>query len=259
MSTLPPSPPILDRLVTRMISRRIRGAGLVRRLTNRLCTTEELLAFTIYRSAFLLRPADYVDWAVLRDGYYENEVLNALLEALPEGGTFWDVGANFGLHGITVKVVRPDVNVVCFEPSPESASRTVRHSELNCAPVTLMCLGLGDRPGLERFHILSRGNPALSSFVPWPSVPYDAVLSCYLETADRLIESKAIPAPDVIKLDVEGGEVAALQGMSGLLGSRRIRRFVIEGESARIKLTCEHGFNCVQALAGKNYVMDATG
>jgi FkbM family methyltransferase len=249
--------PVLDRLVGKMITNGFRGSGLIRNAANHLCTTDEILAYTTYQSAFLLRPKDYVDRAVLRAGYYESEVLAAVVQALPQNGTFWDVGSNFGLHGITIKVMRPDVNVVCFEPSPEQAARILKHSEINCAPVTVLCLGLGDEPRLESFHILSHGNPGLSSFTPWPDIAYDRVIFSYLETADRLIASQTVPRPDLIKLDVEGGETRALAGMIGLIRSGQITRFIVEDEAARIKLATEHRFDCVQVLPGKNYVMDA--
>jgi FkbM family methyltransferase len=248
--------PIFDRALRLMIAHGLRGSNFLAQTIARLCTMDEIAAATRFGSVFRLRPTDYIDWVVLREGYYEREVLDALLEALPQRGVLWDVGANFGLHAITVKLLRPDATVICFEPSPDHAARILRHSEMNCAPVSLMCLGLSNKIGVAPFHVLRRGNPGLSSFNPWPETRYDLRIHCLLDSADNLIESGLVPLPDVVKMDVEGGEIAAVAGMARLFNTTKIRRLIIEDGDNVASVLGDYGFVAKAQLPEKNYVMD---
>jgi FkbM family methyltransferase len=68
------------------------------------------------------------------------------------------VGANFGLHSITLKKLRPDVRVLCFEPAPDQAARLLTHADINGVEVELFCMGLGKGPSTAVLHTV-RGNP----------------------------------------------------------------------------------------------------
>jgi hypothetical protein len=122
-----------------MLARSLRG-------TTRLSTlfgSNELTASTSYGSRFRLRLGDYIDRIVLQQGYYESKVLEALRRDLPSGAVVWDVGANFGLHAITLRVLRPDIHVICFEPSPDLTTRITENARLNNVTIEVHCIGLG--------------------------------------------------------------------------------------------------------------------
>src|SRR5664279_4940460 len=101
-----PQIPLVDRLLRAMIFHRMRGVERLRLLIGAVVRTDEIIAATKYGSVFRLRPHDYIDNIVLREGYYESEVLDAMLKTVPANGVLWDVGANFGLHSITLKKLR---------------------------------------------------------------------------------------------------------------------------------------------------------
>ena len=90
---------------------------------------------TRYGSVFELEPFSYIDSFIITHGYYEAEVLEALLPWLGEGRPLWDIGANFGLHGITAKRLVPAAEVCCFEPAAPVLARLLRHRALNRADV----------------------------------------------------------------------------------------------------------------------------
>jgi hypothetical protein len=160
--------PLTDRIIRTMIASGIPGVNTARRIVG---SPDEITARNRYGAVFRLCPDNYIDRVVLRDGYYESEVLDAILDGLPSQAVVWDVGANFGLHGITLKVLRPDVRVICFEPAPEQADRIIAHSELNAAPVEVLRIGLGDERKTATLHCVS-GNPGMSTFVPWDQATY---------------------------------------------------------------------------------------
>src|SRR5579871_6615849 len=102
---------------------------------------------TRYGSIFELEPFSYIDSFIITHGYYEAEVIEALLPWIGEGRPFWDIGANFGLHGITVKRLVPSTEVCCFEPAPPVLARLLRHRTLNRVDVRLFALALSNRTG----------------------------------------------------------------------------------------------------------------
>lgn len=177
---------------------------------------------------FAVDPEGYMDGWILREGYYEREVLDTILAQLPQNGVLWDVGANVGLHAITVKALRPDVTVIAFEPVPFAAARFLYNLELNGSTVQLLPVALGDSEGYFPMSIQIRGNTGQSSLAPRPDYSYEAVITCRVDRGDALIAAGIVPAPDVLKLDVEGFEPQALAGLRDTLVARRTRAVVFE-------------------------------
>ena len=240
--------PLLDRLSAGMLRRKLRGPGLIRRFASRICTTDEICVETTHGLRFYLRPKDYIDSFVIIEGYYESEVLDALIKELPRGGVVWDVGANFGLHAITLKVLRPDARIICFEPSPDQAARIIKHSRVNDAAVDVFCLGLRDTPGFDTLHLFHSGNPGRSTFHPQDNETYEGTLRCPVETGDNLIADGVVPLPDVIKMDIEGGEAAAIVGLTTTL-SHGATSLIFEGKSELAQAVIELGYPAVSSLS----------
>ena len=240
-------PPILDSLVATMLRHNLRGTRIFQRISHHICSTNEISVTSRHGVRFSLRPADYIDRIVIREGYYESEVLDALVKELPRGGVVWDVGANFGLHAITLKLLRPDARVICFEPSPDQAARILRNSYSNNLQVEVLCIGLGEVAGMGRLHIVRAGNPGMSTFYPWDQATYSEVLQCRLDTGDELISAGIAPAPDVIKLDIEGGEGAAIAGLKKRLSSGTTS-LIFEGSSEVEGIVRALGFSIVSQL-----------
>lgn len=169
---------------------------------------------------------------MLDHGYYEREVLEAILHCLPDGGVLWDVGANIGLHAITVKRRRPNARVVAFEPAPHTAARLMSNAKLNSADVQVVTSALSDARRLAELSIVTRGNSGLTSLRPWPDVRYEATIMCPCERADGLIGAGAVPAPNVVKLDVEGCEAEVLRGFGDLLAAPGLTAIIFEAPGA---------------------------
>ena len=180
-----------------------------------------------YGALFDLAPLDYIDAIALRDGYYESEVMEALRPFLTADSVFWDVGANIGLHAITAARLSPLTRVVAFEPNPAVASRLRSHAELNAAPVEVQPLALGDRDGDATLQLGPPGNAGMSSLVPRKG---DASVRVRIARADTLIDSGALPAPNVVKLDIEGAESLALRGFGQHLAAPSLRAVIFESD-----------------------------
>ena len=175
---------------------------------------------------FKLDPRDHIDRCVIAYGYYESEVLEAILQNLPPQGTFWDVGANFGLHAVTVGKTKPQVKICCFEPNPDMAQRIREHGEINNLSIEVHPVALDKNTGEAEFYLRS-GNSGMGSLHNWDKAPCLKTIRVKTARADDLSVGKKMP-PNVIKIDVEGNEQAVLLGMHEILQSNEIRAVIFE-------------------------------
>jgi FkbM family methyltransferase len=218
------SPGLRDRFLTAWCRRRWRGFFTLRRLLAR----PVIETATPFGALFSLRPEDYIDGIVLRDGFYEHEVLTAMRPWLAPGAVFWDIGANFGLHAVSVAISSPGVHVVAFEPNPSMFGRLQSHCGHNRVAVRCQPLALGSRDGTATLHVNDSGNPGMTTLVPWSGTTYGRQVEVQLVRADTLIARGDLPAPTVVKLDVEGAEADVLEGFGVRLKDASLRAVVLE-------------------------------
>lgn len=218
-----------DRLLAFWFRRNWRGFHLLLRAHRRLTGRSTLRVRSAYGSLFELPPHDYIPAHVLREGYYESEVLEALRPNLGSGAVLWDVGTNLGLHAVTAKVLSPITTVVAFEPNPAMVVEIRRHAKLNSVDLRLASMALGACDETRPLHIVGAGNPGMSTLHPWSEARYDTVTTVECARGDTLIARGLQPTPTVIKLDVEGGEADVLAGLPGVLSSLTLRAVVFEG------------------------------
>lgn len=175
-----------------------------------------------------LKPGDYIDRIVLREGAYEPEVFAALAASFAPGLILWDIGANFGLHAMSAAVREPALQIHAFEPNPAMFARLEANARRNGTAIRCRPLALGDHDGTATLHINDRGNPGMTTMTPWAEAGYDAQVEVRLARADTLIATGEIPAPNLIKLDVEGAEAAVLAGFGERLRDPGLRAVVFE-------------------------------
>ena len=152
-------------------------------------------------------------------GTYEPSLDAAIKKYVRAGMTVYDVGANIGYVSLWfAKAVGAQGKVFSFEPLPENAERIRRNAALN---------GVGN---LEVVQAAVIDRNRIVSFLQHDSVgmgkaegsagrdDQDYVRSIQVQgiSLDEFM-AQGGPLPDVIKIDIEGGEVMALPGMRGLL------------------------------------------
>jgi FkbM family methyltransferase len=222
---LPVRPPNLtDRLTAFLFRRRWRGAISLHSLLHR---GQRFPIRTKHGVIILADPFDYVDGCVLRFGYYEEEVLIALLQLLQPGEVFWDVGANLGLHALTVAQRKPGIRTYAFEPNPSLAALLRQTAVLNAAAVGVMEIALAEKTASAEFF-LHEGNSGRSGLHNWDSNARVTGIRVTTMTASDVVKSGKAPFPNVLKIDVEGSEHEVLKGMSELLPQRALRAIVFE-------------------------------
>ena len=140
----------------------------------------------------------------------EESVLVDLERHLHPKHVLWDVGANTGLYTC---LMAPHVRrVVAFEPVERNYVRLVQNVEYNqLTNVDTNWIGLGREKTEHRFVVDETGHGG--SYVQdggGEEIP--------LVNAAGQISRVGLPAPDILKVDVEGAELAVLEGLGDYIG-----------------------------------------
>jgi FkbM family methyltransferase len=149
-------------------------------------------------------------------GSYEYSKQRAFSAVVRRGYTVFDLGAHVGFYSLLASVlVGPEGRVISFEPVPRNLGFLRRHLALNkienCS-VWEAAVGISD--GTASFE--TGPNHAMGHL----SAESSAALNVRTVRLDTLVTSREIPSPDLIKLDIEGGEYDALMGASDILVNR---------------------------------------
>jgi len=162
-------------------------------------------------------------------GKGEPEVENAMLELLSPGGVVFDVGANIGWYSLlAARVVGPEGTVLAFEPSLENALLAQQNAAVNdLANITVIPAALTDQDGWMSF--LQKGSlegrlekddsDAQARRRAERGVRFKGRTLVPIARLDTWLAQSGQPAPDVVKIDVEGAEVGVLRGMEQTLAS----------------------------------------
>lgn len=144
-------------------------------------------------------------------GSYELEKQKQMVAAVHAGMVCFDIGANVGFYSLLLSTTTgPRGLVIAFEPAPRNCDYLRRHLAINaCTNVVVQDLAVTDFDGTACFeptHSSSEGHLAAAGSL---------VVRC--ARIDSLVETGQIPAPDILKIDVEGAEKAVLDGASQVI------------------------------------------
>lgn len=217
-----------DRLLAAWWRRRWRGFIRLRRMLHPAGVPAPITFATPYGSTFQLDPHSYIDAIVLREGFYESEVVEALLPELGAGRVLWDIGANFGLHATTLARLSPGTVTVAFEPHPGEHARLLQHRRWNAPRLITAPLALSDVQALLPLQPGPTGNPGMTAVGNFSAGTPEGALLVAAVAGDALIASGLLPSPTAVKLDVEGHEAAVLRGMARALASPALSIVVFE-------------------------------
>ena len=157
-------------------------------------------------------------------GTYEPELQAALRDFLRPGMVAYDVGANIGY--VTLMIARrvdSSGQVFAFEALPENVERIHKNMALNeLSNVAVVPAAVVDKSGPVKFYVHeSVGMGKAAGSAGRRKERYKAEIDVHGLSLDEFVYAQGNPIPDAIKMDIEGGELLALPGMSRLLREAR--------------------------------------
>lgn len=196
----------------------------------------DLTAVTTPRGALKLTQlrGSFAASAVARFHTDEPETL-AWIDEFGAGDTLWDIGANIGLYALYA-ALDPTVRVYAFEPSAFNFGVLVEHVALNGmgARVKPLCVALGRSGELGELcmrhtdagHGSNALNIAANNFGAFEPTFKQAIP---VFSIDGFRELFGLPAPDHMKIDVDGIELGIVQGAERTLPMVKSLLVEIEG------------------------------
>ncbi|MBP3959330.1 FkbM family methyltransferase [Gemmata sp. G18] len=178
-------------------------------------------------------------WVDLRDfgvgrrifihGRYEEPEAAVLRAVLQPGMTYLDVGGNLGyLATLAAKLVGETGRIIAIEPEPYNFALLQKNLKLNARErSTAVNVAAGGAPGTAKLfksvgnlgdhRLYTDGDSSGRAFVEVPVV-----------RLDDLFAANNWPAPDFIKIDVQGYEPHVVAGLDGLIRTNRPRAILTE-------------------------------
>ena len=167
--------------------------------------------------------------------YTKEPVTVAWLREIPQGAVLADIGANVGMYTVFAALVR-GARVVAFEPESENYAILNRNVRLNriADRVLALCAALSEEAGIDRLYLSaamaggschSFGQEVGFDLQPRPAAFAQGSIALRF---DDLVASGQVPAPDFVKIDVDGFEHKVIRGMEQTLRKGAVRSLIVE-------------------------------
>ncbi len=153
-------------------------------------------------------------------GTYEPELQHAVQILVHPDMVAYDVGANIGYVSLLLaRRVGTQGKVYAFEALPENLDRLRQNLALNrlTEQVVVVHGAVTEKQGTVRFLVHASGGMGKVEGSAGREENYEASMSVRGFSLDEFVYEQGHPAPQVVKMDIEGGEVLALPGMERLL------------------------------------------
>lgn len=176
---------------------------------------------------------------------------------------FYDIGAHRGIWAEMCQAVLAPAESHLFEPVPEHLAEIDRRRVAAAGNWRVWPVALSDQAGSTKFHV-NRQSAASSVLPPNTTAPPEfwggaesRQLDVRVETLDAWVAAQGLPAPDFVKLDVQGLEARVLAG--GEQTIRQARRLVVEVSLRSIYEGQALMGDVFQTLSGWGFVLDDAG
>lgn len=160
-------------------------------------------------------PLSHAHLGSIAFGNLETAVQEAMVRHLGPGGVFYDIGANLGFFSLLAAhlVGLDQGHIYAFEAAPDNARAIRINAELNnVRNITVIEKAVSSRSGTGRLQIVD--DQSWSKLEEYGEHPYtERTIDVELAAIDDLLREGQLAPPTVVKIDVEGAEIAVLEGM----------------------------------------------
>jgi len=163
---------------------------------------------------------------ITKDAFYDQRMLLSDTKVQ----TIFDIGASGGQTTAKYSSLFPEATIYSFEPFPESFQKLRRRFEGNSL-VKPIQFAVSNKVGKRKFYI--NQNSATNSLLPttddaeyWADSPNAirsvTTIEVAVTTIDDFCKQESINEIQILKMDIQGGELNALQGATEKLNERSI-------------------------------------
>lgn len=177
---------------------------------------------------FVSNPNDAIQRHHAQGQLYEIEELNIIREHAGNARVFYDIGSNVGNHAVFMAKVMKAEKVIAFEANPLTVEMLKLNIALNgvgaCFDASYLGMGLGETEGRFTLHtpVNNLGGTRLRSATTNSGQAVSEV-----QVAVRPLDALSLGhLPDFVKIDVEGMEIAVLNGMRKTIQKAKPRMFI---------------------------------
>lgn len=164
---------------------------------------------------FNYETCDFIPLSLYYLGTFEDYCLSFAKACAPKGATVLDVGANIGLYTVELaNSVGPMGRVISIEAMPRHAQSVRRNLGLNGLDnAEVVQVAVGDHHGEVTLGLPPGGNQGMFSV----GASGGETATVPLRLLDDILQEKGVSSLALIKMDIEGSEMAALQGATKTL------------------------------------------
>ena len=212
---------ILPKSIVQGLYRLGPAAALIRRFLNR--TAPEGRSVVAIAAGSLEGRRMELDLQTEKDywlGTYEPQLQASVADFARPGQVAYDVGANIGYISLMLaEVVGPDGQVFAFEALPENVGRLQTNVALNELEriVTIVPAAVIEASRPVEFIVGRSGSTGKASGSAGREPEGEPTVRVSGLSLDEFIYQSGNPPPQLVKIDIEGGEIQALPGMERLL------------------------------------------
>ncbi len=190
-------------------------AGRMRLLAERLARGRRVRRTLPNGAAIMVSPDSQLKY--LR-GQFDADLVALARDRVKPADMVWDIGANCGVFAFSAGHAR---RVVAVEPDPFLVDLLLASSALNALPVEVVAAAIDEQPGMATLVIAARGRASnhLEGSGHAQTGGGRSRLNVPTLTLDMLLDRFGPPA--LVKIDIEGLEMAALRGGARLLAEAK--------------------------------------
>ncbi len=173
----------------------------------------------------------------------EPDMVEWLKTVLKPGDVLWDIGANVGAYSILAAKLCPGASVVSFEPFIPNFAHLWENIVLNevTSQVFPVCAGLTDKTTPTALAVSDpRAGSSDHQVGKAGGKLQQGVIAA---RGDDLRAQLGLASPTLLKLDIDGIEVAAVEGLRETLRTPELREVMIEIEQGKseepVQALCE--------------------
>ena len=202
------------------------------------------ISLNLYGLNFVIKTHN-MDLGVIYEIFSEGIYLKDPNYIPQDGWTCVDVGANIGCVSLTWAQRDPHGKIYAMEPHPATFERLERNVNANrFSNVTCFNIAADRQSGTLEFLISDQTSMGVSANEQSATAASHKMSAriCQVPalSLDDFYDKQKIPTVDLLKIDIEGHEVACLEGATRAL--RRTRRVVLEYHSAALRISCREIF-----------------